>query len=278
MVAARGACGPRRAYRVAPVRAPRPAFASLRRTAEFGALAPPDRGAPAAARPRWPHPALAHLEANAVRRRAAEPGLEWRARSVLRGRGVRGALELVGEELLELLRSRTAPEQIALVAASLERWRAPFETDSAPWASPTRSRRGCPSGDAVRHALLSAAPLRLAGRRQARLSSSRNLRSPYSGVPPTTSTSWRAACVAARSPPSNGSRRRSRSSAPERSSQCTGCAMRSRRSRPCGDLATAMLRAAHGLESPRSERRPGSTCARTRRASACSTSWPAGSA
>ena len=42
--------------------------------------------------------------------------------------GKRGALELVGEELLSLLRSGVAAEQIGIVCPSLERWQAPLET------------------------------------------------------------------------------------------------------------------------------------------------------
>src|SRR2546423_87149 len=42
--------------------------------------------------------------------------------------GTRGALELVGEELLALIRSGVAPEQIGIVCPSLERWQAPLET------------------------------------------------------------------------------------------------------------------------------------------------------
>jgi ATP-dependent helicase/DNAse subunit B len=42
--------------------------------------------------------------------------------------GKRGALELVGEELLSLLRSGVAADQIGIVCPSLERWQAPLET------------------------------------------------------------------------------------------------------------------------------------------------------
>jgi ATP-dependent helicase/nuclease subunit B len=44
------------------------------------------------------------------------------------GAGARGALELVGEELLALLRSGVAPESIGIVFPSVDRWRAPLET------------------------------------------------------------------------------------------------------------------------------------------------------
>ena len=44
------------------------------------------------------------------------------------GAGARGALELVGEELLALLRGGTPPEKIGIVCPSVDRWRAPLET------------------------------------------------------------------------------------------------------------------------------------------------------
>src|SRR5205085_10143242 len=46
----------------------------------------------------------------------------------LEGAGRRGTLELVGEELLGLLRKGTAAEAIAIVSPSVERWRSPLET------------------------------------------------------------------------------------------------------------------------------------------------------
>ncbi|HYA09355.1 MAG TPA: hypothetical protein VEG24_07175, partial [Gaiellaceae bacterium] len=112
-----------------PYEPARPAFASLRRTAEdLSRLAggridelPPRYGESA-------HPALAHLEralfADAVP--AAVPingGVRF-----FEGAGTRGALELVGEELLALLRAGTPPERIGVVCPSVERWRAPLET------------------------------------------------------------------------------------------------------------------------------------------------------
>jgi RecB family exonuclease len=44
------------------------------------------------------------------------------------GAGTRATLELVGQEVLSLIRAGTAPEQIAIVCPALERWRAPLET------------------------------------------------------------------------------------------------------------------------------------------------------
>src|SRR5207249_6721459 len=73
-------------------------------------------------------PALAHLE----RRLFAETGppappIEGAIR-FFESAGKRGALELVGEELLALIRSGVAPEQIGIVCPSLDRWQAPLET------------------------------------------------------------------------------------------------------------------------------------------------------
>jgi len=112
-----------------PYEPARPAFASLRRTAEdLSRLA---GGRIEELGPRYgelAHPALAHLEralfADPVP--AAVP-IEGGVR-FFEGAGARGALELVGEELLVLLRSGTPPERIGVVCPSIERWRAPLET------------------------------------------------------------------------------------------------------------------------------------------------------
>jgi len=112
-----------------PYEPARPAFASLRRTAEdLSRLAGgrieelPPRYAESA------HPALAHLERAlfADTAPAAVPikgGVRF-----FEGAGARGALELVGEELLALVRAGTPPERIGVVCPSIERWRAPLET------------------------------------------------------------------------------------------------------------------------------------------------------
>jgi ATP-dependent helicase/DNAse subunit B len=104
----------------------RTVFLSLRRTAEdLQRLAgridelPPQ---PAA------HPALAHLErvlfTDADRDVVPIDG----AVRFFEGAGTRGALELVGEELLALLRAGTPPERIGIVCAAVDRVRAPLET------------------------------------------------------------------------------------------------------------------------------------------------------
>jgi ATP-dependent helicase/DNAse subunit B len=116
-----------------PYEPARPAFASLRRTAEdLSRLAdgrieelPPRYGASA-------HPALAHLERSLF---GTSESVVTRTRSLsdgavrfFEGAGARGALELVGEELLALLRAGTPAERIGIVCPSLERWRTPLET------------------------------------------------------------------------------------------------------------------------------------------------------
>ena len=106
----------------------RPAFASLRRTAEdLQRLAgvhvvelPPRSGEVA-------QPALAHIERALFSDRADSVPSEGAVR-FLEGAGTRGALELVGEELLALLRAGTAAERIGIVCPSVDRLRAPLET------------------------------------------------------------------------------------------------------------------------------------------------------
>jgi ATP-dependent helicase/DNAse subunit B len=160
----------------------RPAFASLERTAsDLGAAAVEIESRP----PRWAdtaHPALAHLERTLFSDAAPPPAPELEG-SVrwLEGAGGRGTLELAGEEILELLRTGTAPEQIGVVCPSTERWRArletAFETLAIPFEIDGRVRLGqTPFG----HALLSL--LRFAWVRSERRDLFAFLRSPYSGL------------------------------------------------------------------------------------------------
>ncbi len=168
-----------------PYEPARPAFASLRRTMDdLAALAGarieelPPRHAEVA------HPALAHLERTLFddAHPSEQPSIEGAVR-FFEGAGVRGALELVGEEVLELLRTGTAPEQIGLVCPSLERWRAPVETAFGTLGIPYALEARLPFGaTSYGHALL--ALLRyawLGGDRRGELFA--YLRSPYSGVP-----------------------------------------------------------------------------------------------
>jgi ATP-dependent helicase/DNAse subunit B len=112
----------------------RPAFASLRRTAEdLQRLA---SGAIEELPPRYADvapPALAHLEralfSDALGTTVPTNGVPIDgAVRFFEGAGTRGALELVGEELLTLLRAGTAPERIGIVCTSVDRLRAPLET------------------------------------------------------------------------------------------------------------------------------------------------------
>src|SRR6266545_4108328 len=107
----------------------RPAFVSLHRTAEdLQRLAassieelPPRYGDVA-------HPALAHLE-RTMFSDESHPGVPIDgAVRFFEGAGARGALELVGEELLALLRSGKPAERIGVVCPTIERLRAPLET------------------------------------------------------------------------------------------------------------------------------------------------------
>jgi ATP-dependent helicase/nuclease subunit B len=108
----------------------RPAFASLSRTMDdLSALADgrieelPPRFDEVAA------PALAHLERALFSERgpAEAPPLDGALR-FFEAAGTRGVLELVGEELLALIRSGTPPEKIGIVCPTLDRWQAPLET------------------------------------------------------------------------------------------------------------------------------------------------------
>ncbi|MFL5950174.1 MAG: PD-(D/E)XK nuclease family protein [Gaiellaceae bacterium] len=108
----------------------RPAFASLARTMEdLASLAdgrieelPPDFERVAA-------PALAHLERTLFSEGAAAgaPPIDGALR-FFEAAGTRGVLELVGEELLTLIRGGTAPEEIGIVCPTLDRWQAPLGT------------------------------------------------------------------------------------------------------------------------------------------------------
>jgi ATP-dependent helicase/DNAse subunit B len=72
--------------------------------------------------------ALAHLERNLFAERPATgPELHGAVR-FLEGSGRRGTLELVAEELLELIRDGAAPDEILLVCPTLDRVRGPLET------------------------------------------------------------------------------------------------------------------------------------------------------
>jgi ATP-dependent helicase/DNAse subunit B len=107
----------------------RPVFASLERTASDLARLADDRVEELPAQPSYDSPALAHLERTlfAERPAAAPPPLDGSVR-FLEAAGPRATLELVGDEILALLRSGTDAEEIAVLCTNVERWRAPLET------------------------------------------------------------------------------------------------------------------------------------------------------
>jgi len=160
----------------------REAFASLSRTAEdLAALAD---GRIEELGPRgseYAHPALAHLERALFEESPPPPPDLGDGIRFLEGAGVRGTLELVADEVAALIRGGTAPERIALVAPSVESFRAPLDTVLAaleiPYAVESRVRLAAtPFGHALVHFL-----------RYAWLEGSRRdlfafLRSPYSGL------------------------------------------------------------------------------------------------
>jgi len=106
----------------------RTAFASLARTAgDLATLAsgrieelPPGTGAGRSA-------SLVHLERALFEEPSPPAQLDGAVRFV-EGAGVRGTLELVGEEVVALLRAGVPAESIALVCPSVERLRAPLDT------------------------------------------------------------------------------------------------------------------------------------------------------
>ncbi len=158
------------------------AFASLQRTADdLSALAsgnvrelPPRSG-------EYQHPALAHLERSLFDESPPPPPSLDAAVRFLEGAGPRGALELVGDELLQLIRSGVSPDQIALVAPSVDAWRGPLETVlgalEVPYAVESHVRLGATP---IGHALLQL--LRYAWGEEGRQELFAFLRSPYSGL------------------------------------------------------------------------------------------------
>ena len=161
----------------------RPAFTSLRRTADdLSRLAGPRiEELPA----RWidtAQPALAHVERHLFDDASSEPVPIDGAVRFFEGAGARGSLELVGEELLALLRSGTPAERIGIVCPSIERWRAPLETVlttlGIPFSIDGDLRLGQTS---IGHALISFLRFAWLGGTRAELFA--YLRTPFSGVP-----------------------------------------------------------------------------------------------
>jgi ATP-dependent helicase/DNAse subunit B len=157
----------------------RDAFASLSRTSDdLNALAttreelPPNPSARTAP--------LAYLERGLFGEEGSPPELDGSIR-FLESAGLRGTLELVAEEVLSLVRAGTDPAEIAIVCPSLDRWRAPldtaFTTLGVPYALEGRLRLGqTPFGQALN------ALLRYAWLEGERRDLFAFLRSPYSGL------------------------------------------------------------------------------------------------
>jgi hypothetical protein len=254
----------------------RPAFASLRRTIEdLAGLASGDIEELGPRHAEVAHPALAHLERALFEDQPPgdAPELEGAVR-FFEGAGVRGALELVGEELLELLRSGTDPAQIGLVSPTLERWRAPVETTFGTLGIPYSFEAPMPFGvTRYGHALMSV--LRYAwldGDRRGEL-----FARPIRGSRGTTSTSSRAGFAAGRSLLVSAWRRRWRSCGPVSSRRCIVCVPASVYWSSSASSPRRCCVRHTGWRPRRPASRRGSTSGRTRPASGCSTSSPVGS-
>jgi ATP-dependent helicase/DNAse subunit B len=127
-------------------------------------------------------PPLAHLERGLFTEARAEPPALDGAIRFLEAAGTRASLELVGEEILSLLRAGMPAQEIAVLTPSIDRLRAPLETAfgglGVPFAvdGPIRLRR-TPLG----RALLGL--VRFAWLEGSRRELFAFLRSPYSGMP-----------------------------------------------------------------------------------------------
>ncbi len=227
----------------------RVAFASLARTAsDLAALAD---GRIEELSPRLHQhaaPALAHLE-RMLFEPTAEPQATGGAVRFLAGAGARGTLELVGEELLGVLRAGAPPEQVAVVVPSVDRYRASLETVFAGLGiayaveAPLRLQL-TPLG----HALLSLLRFAWAGGGRRELYGF--LRSPYSGIPRTgvDFTEGRLRGRAIDSPErveEETERLREAPLVPLRDLRESPSPLRGVR-----ELAASMVRAAYGVESP----------------------------
>jgi ATP-dependent helicase/nuclease subunit B len=165
-----------------PYEAGRAAFAALQPTVEdLAALA---QGRLEELPPRFAEftePAIAHVE-RGLFADAPPPGppIDGAVR-FFEGAGSRGALELVADEVLGLIRAGTAAEAIGVVCPSLDRWRAPLDTAfgafGIPYALDGMLRLGqTPFGEAL------LALLRFAWLGGSRADLFTYLRSPFSGL------------------------------------------------------------------------------------------------
>ena len=160
----------------------RAAFASLSRTIDdLAALAD---GRIEELPPRFDEvaePAIAHVERALFQDTPPPaPAIDGAIR-FFEGAGTRGALELVAEELLELIRGGMRPEGIAVVCPTLDRWQAPLETAfgtlGVPYAIEGRLRL-----DRTSYGQALLALLRFAWLGGGRRDLYGYLRSPYSGL------------------------------------------------------------------------------------------------
>jgi ATP-dependent helicase/nuclease subunit B len=226
------------------------AFASLERTAGDLARLADDRLEELPPRyAEYAHPALAHLE-RALFEDVPPPAPPAEgAIRFLEGAGMRATLELVADEVLQLLRTGTEPDQILVVCPSLDRVRAPLETafgaTGVPYALDTTLRLGQTTFGQALLALL----------RYAWLGGTRRdlfafVRSPYSGLPRSHADflEGRLRGRGIRSPERLEAtilELRGQPLAPlERLGSAPTALLAVR------DLAATMLRAAHGLETP----------------------------
>jgi ATP-dependent helicase/DNAse subunit B len=160
----------------------RAAFAALSRTAEE--LADLAAGRVEELAPAFAdvaHPAIAHIERTLFAEGGPPaPPIEGAVR-FLEGAGARGALELVAQEILELVRGGMEPERIGIVCPSVERLRAPLETAFATLGIPHSVEAPLRLGQtAYGQALLSL--LRFAWLGGGRRELFGYVRSPYSGL------------------------------------------------------------------------------------------------
>ena len=188
--------------------------------------------------------------APAVRRTLPQRRRPWKAPCVSsRRRVARGALELVGEEILELVRGETTRLPSRSSHPPLERWRAPLETAFAglgiPYAVEGR-RASARRRSAARCSRCFASPGSAAAVTTS--TGSCGLRTRVSAA--TTSTSSRGGCAGAPSARPSAWRRRRSSCAASRCRSSTRCVAGSSSHEAVGKLAASMLPAAHGLGGP----------------------------
>jgi ATP-dependent helicase/DNAse subunit B len=161
----------------------RAVFASLERTADDLARLADGRIEELPAQPWYDSPALAYLERSLFAEATPEtaPTLDGTIR-FLEAAGPRATLELVGDEVLALLRSGLEAEEIAIVCPGVERWRAPLEASFGALGIPYAVEAPVTLGrTAFGRALLGL--LRYAWLGGTRRDLFAFLRSPYSGLP-----------------------------------------------------------------------------------------------